>query len=96
MRDRVNEGVDHATDRVSDLRTQARALYSYEDRTVRNVIGFVAGVGVVIGVAILFALASGERPQLKNERDPSRGRPGSEPCLIEVQSGPDCNGTEGV
>ncbi|MGC2538345.1 MAG: YtxH domain-containing protein, partial [Candidatus Sulfotelmatobacter sp.] len=60
VRDRVAEGVDRAADRVSDLRKQAEDLYSGEDHTVRNVLTFVAGVGVGIGAAMLFAPASGK------------------------------------
>jgi uncharacterized membrane protein len=49
--------------RPTVCRTSAlkRGLYtSMRTVQVRKVIGFVAGVGVVIGVAILFALSSGE------------------------------------
>lgn len=60
MRDRVAEGVEHASDRVSNLRDQARDIYAGEDHTLRNALTFAAGVGVGIGAAILFAPASGE------------------------------------
>ena len=60
VRDRVSEGVGRAADRVSDLRDQAEELYSGEDHTVRNVLTFIAGVGVGVGAALLFAPASGE------------------------------------
>jgi YtxH-like protein len=60
MRDRVADGVDHASDRVSELRDQARDMYAGEDHTLRNALTFAAGVGVGIGAAILFAPASGE------------------------------------
>lgn len=60
VRERVADGVDQATDRVSDLRDQAHDLYYGEDHTVRNVLTFVAGVGVGIGAAMLFSPASGE------------------------------------
>ena len=60
MRDRVSDTVDRASDRVSDLRDQASDLYSGEDHTVRNVLTFVAGVGVGVGAALLFAPSSGE------------------------------------
>ncbi len=60
VRDRVAEGVDRASDRVSDLRERAEDLYSGEDHTVRNVLTFAAGVGVGLGAALLFAPASGE------------------------------------
>jgi hypothetical protein len=61
MRDRVDQGVDRAGRRVSELRHQAHDLYSHEDHTVRNVVSLFAGVGVGIGLAILFAPASGEQ-----------------------------------
>jgi gas vesicle protein len=60
MRDRVSDTVDRAGDRVSDLRDRAQDMYGEEDHTVRNVLTFVAGVGVGIGAAMLFAPASGE------------------------------------
>jgi len=60
MRNRVADGVDHASARVSDLRDQARDMYAGEDHTLRNALTFAAGVGVGIGAAMLFAPASGE------------------------------------
>jgi len=60
VRDRVAEGVDRASERVSDLRDQVSDFYSGEDHTVRNLLTFVAGVGVGVGAALLFAPASGE------------------------------------
>jgi gas vesicle protein len=60
VRDRVSDSVDHAADRISDLRSQAEDFYQGEDHTFRNVMTFVAGVGVGVGAAILFAPASGE------------------------------------
>jgi len=60
VRDRAYDGLDRATDRVADLREQAEDLYSGDHHTVRNVLTFVAGVGVGIGAALLFAPASGE------------------------------------
>lgn len=60
VRDRVSDGVDRVTDRVSDLRSQTEELYEGEDHTFRNVMTFVAGVGVGVGAAILFAPASGQ------------------------------------
>jgi hypothetical protein len=61
MRDGVNEGIDRAGGHLSELRHQAMDLYGHEDHTVRNVVSLVAGVGVGIGLAILFAPASGEQ-----------------------------------
>jgi|ERR1700677_1188973 YtxH-like protein len=60
VRDRVSDTVDRAAGHVSDLRDQADELYSGPDHTVRNVLTFVAGVGVGIGAAMLLAPASGE------------------------------------
>jgi len=60
VRDRVADGVDRVSDRVSDLREKAEDMYSGDDHTVRNALTFVAGVGVGVGVAMLFAPASGE------------------------------------
>jgi hypothetical protein len=60
IRDRVNDSLDSAADRVSSLRDQAHDLYEGENHTVRNVLTFVAGVGVGVGAAILFTPASGE------------------------------------
>jgi hypothetical protein len=57
VRARVSDSVDRAADRVSDLRSQAEELYEGEDRTLRNVLTFAAGVG---GAAVLFAPASGK------------------------------------
>jgi hypothetical protein len=61
MRDDIHDGVGRAGDRASEFRQQAMDLYGYEDHTVRNVVSLVAGVGVGIGLAILFAPASGEQ-----------------------------------
>ena len=53
VRDRVSDGVGRVSDRVSDLRDQAADMYSGEDHTVRNVLTFVAGVGVGVGAALV-------------------------------------------
>jgi hypothetical protein len=58
VRDRVYDGVDRATGRISDLRDQAHDLYDHH--TLRNVLTFAAGVGVGVGAAVLFAPASGK------------------------------------
>jgi hypothetical protein len=60
LRSRVSEGIDSMGDRASDLRGRAGDLYGHKDHTIRNVIGFAAGVGVGVGVAMLCAPASGE------------------------------------
>jgi hypothetical protein len=61
MRIGLNDRVGRAGDRFSELRHHAMDLYGHEDRTVRNAVSLVAGVGVGIGLAILFAPASGEQ-----------------------------------
>jgi len=65
VRDRVADGLDSASERVSDLREQAEDLYEGEDHTLRNILTFAAGVGVGVGAAILFAPASGE--EIRNQ-----------------------------
>jgi gas vesicle protein len=60
VRDRVSDTLDSASDRVSDLRDRAQDYYEGENRTLRNVLTFVAGVGVGVGVGMLLAPASGE------------------------------------
>jgi len=60
LRDRVSDGYDSASDRVSDLRDRAQGLYEGESHTLRNVLTFAAGVGVGIGAGMLLAPASGE------------------------------------
>jgi hypothetical protein len=59
VRDRFSDTVDRASGRVQDLREQAEELYEGEDNTFRNVLTFVAGVGVGVGAAMLLAPASG-------------------------------------
>jgi len=61
LRDRVSDGYDSASDRVSDLRDRAQGLYEGESHTLRNVLTFAAGVGVGIGAGMLLAPASGEQ-----------------------------------
>jgi len=59
----IRDGV-HA--RVEDLTFRARqAIRRQEDHTVRNAISFAAGTALGIGVAILFAPASGEETRRK-------------------------------
>jgi YtxH-like protein len=60
VRDRINDGLDSASEKVSDLRDRATDLYPGEDHTFRNVLTFAAGVGVGVAAAMLFAPASGE------------------------------------
>jgi YtxH-like protein len=59
VRDRVYDGVDRATGRISDLRDQAHDLYD-RDHTLRNVLTFAVGLGVGAGAAILLTPASGQ------------------------------------
>ena len=54
IRDRVKARVEELTDRAG------QAIRGQEDHTVRNAISFAAGTALGIGVAILFAPASGE------------------------------------
>ena len=59
--DQFSEHVDRASDRVSDLTDRGRTMtYREENHTLRNMATFAAGVGVRIGVGILFAPASGK------------------------------------
>jgi gas vesicle protein len=60
LRDRVSDGYESASDRVSDFRDRAQDLYAGESHTLRNVLTFAAGVGVGIGAGMLLAPASGE------------------------------------
>ena len=94
VRDRVSDTVDRASDRMSDLRSQAEDLYEGEDHTFRNVMTFVAGVGVGVGAAILFAPASGQEirnsigEKVQDIGDRVRGRFSSEAR--------NATGTEGI
>ena len=54
IRDRVKARVEDLTDRAGE------AIGGQQDHTVRNTISFAAGTALGIGVAILFAPASGE------------------------------------
>ena len=97
VRDRVSKGIDDATDRVSNLRDQAQNVYSGGgDHTFRNIMTFVAGVGIGMATAMLFSPASGEeiRSQLGEKvqdiSEKVRDRFSSE------QGGRSATGTEGV
>ena len=59
VRDRAAEGVDRASDRVSDLGDRTRNLYGHKSHTLRSAICFAAGVGLGIGAGMLLAPASG-------------------------------------
>ena len=97
VRDRVSEGVDRVSDRMSDLRDQAEDIYSGgQDHTLRNILTFAAGVGVGVATAMLFAPASGEEirsqigEKVQDIGDRVRERFSSE------QGGRAATGTEGV
>ena len=96
VRSRVADGVDRAADRISDLREQAEDLYSGEDHTVRNVLTFVAGVGVGVGAALLFAPASGAqiRGQISDKVQDIGGRVRSRFSASEAKRS--ATGTEGI
>jgi hypothetical protein len=97
VRDRVSDGLDEASDRVSDIRRQARDLYDGGDHTMRNVLTFAAGVGVGVGVAVLFAPASGEEvrnsisDKVHDIGDRVRGR-----FATEVRSATGTEGSSGL
>ena len=60
LRDRAEKVSDKVSDTASDLADQSKAMVVGEDRTMRNVLMFAAGVGVGIGAGMLLAPASGE------------------------------------
>jgi hypothetical protein len=60
VRDRVNEGVNRVSDRVSDLVDEGKGVIYGEDHTLRHVLLFAAGVGVGVTAGILLAPSSGE------------------------------------
>jgi hypothetical protein len=58
--DQTAGSVDRASDRASELAENAKDMvYPEADHTLRNVISFVAGVGVGVGAGLLLAPASG-------------------------------------
>jgi len=59
--DQTADQVERVTDRAADYADDARsAIFREEDHTVRNVLLFVAGVGVGVGAGLLLAPASGQ------------------------------------
>jgi YtxH-like protein len=97
VRDRVSEGVDRVTERVSDLRDQAEDIYSGgRNHTLRNVLTFAAGIGVGVATAMLFAPASGEeiRSQIGEKVQDIGGR--MRERFSSEQGGRSATGTEGV
>ncbi len=67
LMDQYSDNIDRASDRVSDIMDRGRdmvdrgreMLYPEQDHTLRNVLSFVAGVGVGIGAGMLLAPSSG-------------------------------------
>ncbi|HUD67315.1 MAG TPA: YtxH domain-containing protein [Candidatus Sulfotelmatobacter sp.] len=60
MMDQYYELVDRASDRVSDMVDRGREVIYPENHELRNILSFVAGVGVGIGAGVLLAPASGK------------------------------------
>jgi hypothetical protein len=60
VRDRVSQGFDRASDRVSDLGERTRDFYTGENRALRSALMFGAGLAVGVGAGLLLAPASGE------------------------------------
>lgn len=59
--DQTADQVERVSDRAADYAEDARsAIFPEEDHTLRNVLLFVAGVGVGVGAGLLLAPASGE------------------------------------
>ena len=58
--DQTTEQVDRASARASQIGDEAKSvIYPEEDRTLRNILSFAAGVGLGVGAGILLAPASG-------------------------------------
>ena len=61
IRDRAEDVRDSAKDRIEDLTSRTRrALRSQQTPWLRDALGFAAGVGLGIGVGMLFAPANGQ------------------------------------
>ena len=60
MRDRVADQADRVADQVSDLSDRGRKVIYGEDYKLRNLLTFVAGLGIGLGAGVLLAPASGE------------------------------------
>jgi hypothetical protein len=91
VRDRVAQGVDRASDRLSDLRDRGRDFYTGENRALRSALMFGAGIAVGVGAGLLLAPASGEetrdaigdkveefRGQVRDRFSPARSATGTE------------------
>jgi gas vesicle protein len=60
VRDRVAQGVDRASDRISDLRDRGRDFYNGDNHALRSALMFGAGLAVGVGAGLLLAPASGQ------------------------------------
>ena len=94
VRDRVNEGVNRVTDRVSDLADQGKNAIYGEDHTLRHVLFFAAGLGVGVTAGILLAPFSGEelRSSMRNRVENIGDRVRSQ---FSYREGRRATGTEG-
>lgn len=94
VRDRVSDRMNRVSDRVSDLADEGRRVVYGEDRTLRHLLFFAAGVGVGVGAGILLAPSSGEelrssmREKVEDIGDRVRGR-------FSSGTGARATGTEG-
>jgi YtxH-like protein len=60
LMDQAADTVDRASDRAVEFADDARSVvYPKEDRRLRNLIAFAAGVGVGVGAGMLLAPSSG-------------------------------------
>jgi len=93
VRDRVQSGLNNATDRLSDYGdrlSDMRDRMSGNDNTLRYVLSFAAGIGVGVGVGILMAPDRGDETRRNlsekfnevGERMKNRGRD-----VIDYQTG---------
>ena len=58
--DQTADQIDRASDRASQMAEDAREMvYPKEDRTLRNIVTFAAGVGVGVAAGVLLAPSSG-------------------------------------
>ena len=58
--DQTADSVDRVSDRASEFAGNARDMvYPEPDHTLRNIVSFVAGIGVGVGAGLLLAPASG-------------------------------------
>lgn len=85
--DRVTTDLrDQMRDRVGHIRTRTRDAIVEPDHAVRDAMSFVAGVGLGIGVGLLFAPASGQETRdLISEKVQEAGSKMRESFSAEVQ-----------